>query len=53
MIQENFVRLFEDAIRRNWELPAYSNYGEDFTLTYEDLAKRVAKLHLLFIWDML
>jgi len=48
MIQENFVRLFEDAIRRNWELPAYSNYGEDFTLTYEDLAKRVAKLHLLF-----
>lgn len=48
MIQENFIRLFEDAFRKNWDLPAYSNYGEDFTLTYEDLAKRVAKLHILF-----
>ncbi len=48
MIQENFIRLFEDAFRKNWELPAYSNYGEDFTLTYEDVAKRVSKLHILF-----
>lgn len=48
MIQENFIRLFEDALRKNWDLPAYSNFGEDFTLTYEDVAKRVAKLHLLF-----
>ncbi|MEI6752577.1 MAG: AMP-binding protein [Paludibacter sp.] len=48
MIQENFVRLFEDSFRNNWELPAYSNYGEDLTLTYADVAKRVARLHILF-----
>ncbi|OIP82794.1 MAG: long-chain fatty acid--CoA ligase [Porphyromonadaceae bacterium CG2_30_38_12] len=48
MIQENFVRLFEDALRKNWEYPAYSNYGEDLTLTYADVSKRIAKLHLLF-----
>jgi len=48
MIQENFIRLFEDSFRNNWELPAYSNYGEDFTITYADVAKRVAKLHILF-----
>ena len=48
MIQENFIRLFEDAFRKNWDLPAFSNYGEDYTLTYEDLAKRVSKLHILF-----
>lgn len=48
MIQENFIRLFEDAFRKNWELPAYTNYGEDFTVTYEDVAKRVSKLHILF-----
>ncbi|MCF8453892.1 MAG: AMP-binding protein, partial [Pedobacter sp.] len=29
-------------------MPAYSNYGEDMTLTYADVANRVAKLHLLF-----
>lgn len=48
MIQENFIRLFEDSFRKNWELPAYSNYGEDITLTYSDVAKRVARLHILF-----
>ena len=48
MIQENFIRLFEDGFRKNWELPGYSNYGEDMTLTYADIAKKVAKLHILF-----
>lgn len=48
MIQENFVRLFEDSFRKNWDLPAYSNYGEDLTLTYADLAKKVARMHILF-----
>jgi len=48
MIQENFIRLFEDGFRKNWDLPAYSNYGEDVTLTYADVSKRIARLHLLF-----
>ena len=42
MIQENFIRLFEDGFRKNWELPGYSNYGEDMTLTCADIAKKVA-----------
>lgn len=48
MIQQNFIRLFEDAFRKYWDLPAYSNYGEDLTLTYADVASKVAKMHLLF-----
>lgn len=48
MIPENFVRLFEDSFRKNWDLPAYSNYGEETTFTYADVAKRVARLHILF-----
>ncbi len=48
MIQENFIRLFEDAFRKNWEFPAYSNYGEELTITYADVAKRIARLHILF-----
>lgn len=48
MIKENFVRLFEDSFRKNWDLPGYSDYGEDNTLTYADIAKKVAKLHILF-----
>ncbi|HOG06077.1 MAG TPA: AMP-binding protein, partial [Paludibacter sp.] len=48
MIKENFIELFENAFQKYWDLPAYSNYGEDITLTYADVAKRVAKLHILF-----
>jgi len=48
MIQENFIRLFEDGFRKNWDLPGFTNYGEDVTLTYSDIARKVAELHILF-----
>ena len=48
MIQENFIRLFEDGFRKNWDLPGFSNYGENLTMSYADIAKKVAELHILF-----
>lgn len=48
MIKENFIRLFEDSFRTNWELPAFSDYGTNKTLTYGEVAAEVEKLHLLF-----
>jgi long-chain acyl-CoA synthetase len=48
MIQENFIRLFEDAFREYWDLPAFSNYGEKLTYTYAEVSKKIAELHILF-----
>ncbi len=48
MIKENFIELFENAFKKYWDLPAYSNYGEDTSLTYAEVAKQIAKVHLLF-----
>ncbi|NDV46439.1 long-chain fatty acid--CoA ligase [Paludibacter sp. 221] len=48
MVKENLIRLFEDSFRSNWDLPGYSDYGEDKTLTYADISKKIAKLHVLF-----
>ena len=48
MIQENFIRLFEDGFRKNWDLPGFTNYGENLTLTYAEIARKVAELHILF-----
>ncbi len=48
MLQENFIRLFEDSFRTNWDLPAFSDYGSDKTLTYGDAAAEVERLHLIF-----
>ena len=38
MIKENFIRLYEDAFRRNWELPGFTDYGENHTMTYQEIA---------------
>lgn len=38
---------FQDAVRNYWELPALTDFGGS-TLTYKDVARKIAKLHLLF-----
>lgn len=48
MIKENFIKLYENSFRENWDLPCYADYGEDTTFTYGQVVKEIAKLHLLF-----
>ena len=40
-------KIFEESIRKNWDRPAISNY-QGVTLHYRDLARRIAKLHIVF-----
>ena len=48
MINENFIKLYEDSFRRNWELPAYTDYSKGTTLSFGEVAQQIARLHLLF-----
>lgn len=48
MIKENFIKLYESSFRENWELPCYTDYGDDVTYTYGQVAEEIARLHLLF-----
>ncbi len=48
MIKENFIKLYENSFRENWDLPCYTDYGEDITYTYGQVAEEIARLHLLF-----
>lgn len=48
MIKENFIKLYEHSFKENWDLPCYTDYGEDTTFTYGQVAEEIAKLHLLF-----
>ncbi len=48
MIKENFIKLYEESFKENWDLKALSDYGESTHFTYGELAKEIAKLHLLF-----
>lgn len=48
MIQENFIKLYENSFRENWDLPCYTDYGESISFTYGEVAEEIARLHLLF-----
>lgn len=48
MINEKFIKLYEHSFQENWDLPCYTDYGEDTTYTYGQVAEEIAKLHLLF-----
>ncbi len=48
MVKENLIELFADSFRKNWDLPGFSDYGENNTHTYADIARQIARLHILF-----
>lgn len=48
MLTEDLLQIYADSFRTNWELPALSQYSEGNTLTYGDLARRIARTHLFF-----
>ena len=40
-------KIYQEAFKKHWERPAISNY-QGVTLKYGDVARRIAKLHLMF-----
>lgn len=48
MLSEDLLHIYAESFRKNWELPALSEYTTGTTLTYGDLAKRIAHTHLLY-----
>jgi len=47
MLKENFIAFIEKSITSNWKIDALADYkGSSFT--YEDVATRIVKLHIIF-----
>lgn len=46
--EENLIKIYENSFRKNWDLEAVTDYGTTVTLTYGQIAERIAHLHLLF-----
>ncbi|MBQ6965218.1 MAG: AMP-binding protein [Bacteroidaceae bacterium] len=42
------MELMEQTIKKNWANSAYTNYGTGESFTYGDVAKMIARMHLLF-----
>lgn len=47
MIKENLISLYENSFKNNWELKGLSDYSEKRTLYYKDLAREIARVHIL------
>lgn len=48
MIDKNFIKLYEESFKENWNLPALTDYNTAETLTYGEMAAKIARLHILF-----
>ena len=46
--EENLIKIYEKSFRENWDLKAVTDYGTTTSLTYGQIAERIARLHLLF-----
>lgn len=47
MIKENLVELYEISFKKNWDNPGLSDYSAKQRLLYKDLAKEIARVHIL------
>ncbi|MCD4710151.1 MAG: AMP-binding protein [Bacteroidales bacterium] len=48
MIRKNFIKLYEESFTHNFDLPALSDYTSDISYTYGEMARQIARLHLLY-----
>jgi len=48
MLQENLIRIYEKSFRENREMSALTDYFKNEVFSYYEMAKEIAKLHLLF-----
>jgi long-chain acyl-CoA synthetase len=46
-MKDRFLELIENSIKKNWDKPVFSDYESD-TFLYRDMAREIAKLHIIF-----
>ncbi|MCC8018424.1 MAG: AMP-binding protein [Rikenellaceae bacterium] len=48
MLEQNLIRIYEQSFRDNREFPALTDYFKKETFSYFEMAREIAKIHLLF-----
>lgn len=48
MLSEDLIQIYATSFRNNWDRSALTDYATSSTLTYGDLARRIARTHLFF-----
>lgn len=45
---ENFIKIYEKSFIENWDLPALTDYPTKKTMTYGEMARTIALVHLFY-----
>lgn len=48
MLEQNLIKIYESSFREHHDLPALTDYFKGEKFTYFEVAKEIAKIHLLF-----
>ena len=48
MLEQNLIKIYEQSFRDNREMAAITDYFKGETFSYYEMAKEIAKLHLMF-----
>lgn len=46
--QDDILAIYQHSFREYWALPALTDYGSKEVMTYGDLARRIARIHLFY-----
>lgn len=46
--KDNLLQIYASSFRQNWDLPALTEFGSGQTMTYADMSRRIAAIHMLF-----
>lgn len=45
---QSILKTFEQVFRKDWDSPAFSDYGKDRIFTFGDVATRISYIHCMF-----
>lgn len=45
---DHILEIYQNSFRESWDLPALTDYGSTEVMSYGDLARRIARLHLFY-----
>lgn len=48
MIKQNFIKTYETSFKLYWNQPALTDYKDKTSMTYGEMAKEIAQIHILF-----
>lgn len=48
MLEQNLIKIYENSFKENREAPALTDYFKKETFSYFEMAREIAKLHMLF-----